>query len=193
MWIGIGTVSNPELQKQILEETLFDWTCPVCGYKAQMVYPLIYHDRAKGLMIYLAPGSSSEELSGILSQYPQMEQVMRRKVPTLAALKEKILIFDAGLDDVAVEMVKSALTELVEKKYQCKVTAGYFMAADESLDYIGFAFFVEGLEHPVRQGTALEAYHKSVEILKSLRYEDGPGFDVVDQELAANLLEEYQD
>lgn len=195
MWIGISAGANPELRQKILNETLYDWTCPECGYEAELVYPLIYHDKQREFMVFVSPSSCNcrEEAEGIQGKYPQIEGVRKRLVPSLAGLKEKILVFEAGFNDVAVEMVKSALLELVEKKRGRKVLEGYFMTADHAVNYIGFAFFLEGTEKPVRQGTGLDAYEKSLEIVRSLHYTDSPDFDIVDVKLAETLLDEYQE
>ena len=42
MWPGINAEVNPNLREQVLQETLFNWTCPACGYVAQMAYPCLY-------------------------------------------------------------------------------------------------------------------------------------------------------
>ena len=195
MWIGISAGSNPELRQKILSETLYAWKCPECGYEAELVYPLLYHDKQRGFLVLVSPSSCSckEAAEGVQGKYPQLEDVKKRLVPSLAGLKEKILIFEAGLNDAAVEMVKSALLELVEKKRGRKALEGFFMTADRDVDYIGFAFFLDGVDKPVRQGTGLEAYEKSLEIVRSLHYTDGPDFDVVDLQLAETLLDEYQE
>ena len=31
MWPGINAEVNPNLREQVLQETLFNWTCPACG------------------------------------------------------------------------------------------------------------------------------------------------------------------
>ncbi len=55
MWPGINAEVNPNLREQVLQETLFNWTCPACGYVAQMAYPCLYHDKGRKLMVYLVP------------------------------------------------------------------------------------------------------------------------------------------
>ncbi len=192
LWTGVSAAANPELRRMILEESLFDWTCPACGGKTRLLYPMLYHDRPKGLMVYLAPAGGGEDLDAVAGQFPGLRAVCKRRVETPAELKEKILIFEAGLEDTAVELVKLALRETLEKKYHCRMRESYFMAASQRLRYLGCAFFPEGVEGPVRRGTSLDAYWRALEILQDLGYQDGPGFDTVDARLAAQLLEEYQ-
>ena len=118
MWPGINAEVNPNLREQVLQETLFNWTCPACGYVAQMAYPCLYHDKGRKLMVYLVPNGGKEELDAVDVDraFPQIGYVQKRVVSSLAELKEKILIFEAGLDDRAVELVKWALSAVVEKK-----------------------------------------------------------------------------
>ena len=97
-------------------------------------------------MIYLIPNGGKTELDAVDVDhaFPQIGYVQKRVVSSLAALKEKILVFEAGLDDRAVELVKLALASVVEKKDGQKPQEGYFSFADEEKNRIGFVFFFPG-------------------------------------------------
>ena len=58
----ISAGENPDLRQRVLDETLFDWKCPECGYEAQLVYPCLYHDSLGGLEAVLP--DVSEEIYG---------------------------------------------------------------------------------------------------------------------------------
>lgn len=195
MWPGIDSQANAELRLRILRETLFDWKCPSCGYDAQLLYPCIYHDKERRFLICIVPSGCSgqktiEEFSG---KYPQIANIKKRVVNSLCEMKEKILLFEAGLDDVPAEIVKFALAELVEKKRGRKVRSGFFCAAGKEEDYIGFTFFLEGSDQPITQGTRLSVYREAVKIVESTGYRESGEFIRVDRMLAENLLEEYQE
>lgn len=193
MWPGMNIVSNPELREKVLNQTLFDWNCPSCGYQAQLVYPCLYHDKNRQLMICVAPNGNTEALKDLDRQFPQLSGVKKRLVSNLAELKEKVLIFEAGLDDVAVELVKLALTEIVRKKHGSKTAFGLFSAADTVANHIGFSFFFEGVEQPVYQGTRMDVYQKSVEIVTNIHFQESDTeFLCVNSDLAQKLLDEYQ-
>lgn len=49
---------KPELRRDILRESMFDWECLHCGYTAQMAYPMIYHDPMNAFMICLRPSGA---------------------------------------------------------------------------------------------------------------------------------------
>lgn len=196
MWPGINAQDSPDLRERLLGETLFDWTCPKCGYRARLLYPCLYHDRDRKFMIYLAPSGSPGELEAVnvSEKFPRLSAVKKRVVATLPRLKEKVLIFEAGLDDYAVELVKFALTDVMNEKYGKQAESCYFCYADEAEDRIGFSFVFAGEETPVSRGTRLDAYEKSLEIVRSSGVPDrGPGFLTVDAEAARRILDEYRE
>lgn len=194
MWPGICAQDDPELRARALDETLFDWKCPGCGYSAQFVYPCLYHDRDREFMIYLAPNGSGTEFQpvDVSEKFPQLAEVKKRVVASPAELKEKILIFEAGLDDLAVELVKYALAGVLEEKCGKKAVHGYFSYADDGENRIGFVFFPEGQNTPVLRKTNMDAYRKSLEIVRKLHRPGGNCFQPVDSLTARDMLEEYR-
>ena len=195
MWPGINAEKSPELKALVLDETLFDWKCPACGYEAQLVYPCLYHDKSKKFMIYVVPNGNDCTLQSVdvSEEFPQFHEITKRVVTSLTGLKEKILIFEAGLDDLAVELVKLALTDVACKKHNRSVTSGYFCFADEQAGRIGFSFFLEGEKEPVHQDTRMDVYHKSLEIVESVGALAADGeFKAVDSEVAQKVLREYR-
>ncbi len=195
MWTGIDIQANPELRLRVLNETLFDWKCPACGYDAQLLYPCLYHDKERRFLLCISPAGSSGQaaVADAVQKYPQAASVKKRIVSSLCEMKEKVLLFEAGLDDVPAEVVKFALAELVEKKRGRKVHSGFFCAAAQDEDYIGFTFFLEGLEQPITQGTRLSVYSEALKIVQSTGYREDGSFLRVDRALAQRLLEEYQE
>lgn len=196
MWPGINAEENPELRARVLDETLFDWECPKCGYRAQFMYPCLYHDPGRGFMVYAVPNGSGKEFQpvDIAEKFPQLTGLKKRVVPTLAQLKEKVLIFEAGLDDIAVELVKYALEGVLRKKYGKETENAYFCYADEAENRIGFSFFLEGEEKPVQRVTRLDAYRKTLEIVKNTENPvAGGSFAPVDSVTAEKILEKYRE
>ena len=59
-------------------------------------------------------------------EYADIEGVTRRLVGSFNELKEKIHIFESGLDDKVIEVVKAALKDVVEKRTEETVLGGYF-------------------------------------------------------------------
>ena len=124
-----------------------------------------------------------------LTGNPAVRALKKRSVKNPQELKEKILIFEAGLDDAAVELVKNAIVTVVRKNLDGNVHA-YFCAATE--EELRFALFVKGRQEPVYQTTKMAVYRQSQEVLRTLDYKSPDDFAVVNSKLAQSLLDEYK-
>lgn len=186
MYTSINAKENPELKKKALEETIFDWRCQRCGYFAAMAYPFLYLDPEAQYAICVTPGGRG----AAVEPTEQVKDFVKRRVKNLAELKEKILIFDTGLDDVAVEVVKNALCTIIKNKYNANRVHAYFSRATGN--DLEFAIFVPGQPDPVYHSTRMEVYLQSQEVLRTLDFVDPPGFAVIDARLARRILEQYQ-
>lgn len=193
LWPGADAARNPELRARVLSETMFDWSCPECGYAARFLYPFLYHDPERNFMVYLSPNGGECGEVDLETEFPQLRGVAKRLVTTPEALKEKVLIFEAGLDDRAVELVKFALSGVLDRKHGKKTAAGYFCYADEPKDEIGFSFLLEGEAEPVRRHTRMEAYRRSLEIVKNAGPSREDGFFPVDGMTAQKILDDYHE
>ena len=193
MWSGINAEVNPNLRLSVLDESLFDWRCPQCGYEAMLAYPCLYHDKGRRFMIYILPGKPDPaKAAGIGAQFPQLRGVRKRVTGSLATLKEKILLFEDGLDDRAAELVKLLLAMVLERGKGKRVEQGFYCSSDEAADRIGFSFFVEGEEEPVRRMTSFAAYRQALSIVQNLLPPDGEEFLVVNEKYARDLLYSYR-
>ena len=185
MYTSVNAEENPELRRDILRESIFDWECRHCGYTAQMAYPMIYHDPAHGFMVCLRPSGAVSKAEPI----PAVRGLIKRSVKNPQELKEKILIFEAGLDDAAVELVKNAIVTVLKRSIEGNVHA-YFCAADEN--EMRFAIFVRGRQDPVYQTTQMAVYRQSQEVFRTLDYKEPDDFAVVNSQLAQRLLDQYK-
>ena len=193
MWTGINAEVNPNLRAQVLDETLFDWKCPQCGHEATLAYPCLYHDKGRRFMVYVLPQEPDEQkAAGIAAQFPQLRGVRKRVTGSLASLKEKILLFEDGLDDRAVEFVKLLVSLVLERSSGKRVTQGLYVFSDEERERIGFLFSLEGEEQPVHRVTSFSAYHKASAIVEFLLPPDGGDFLLVDESFARRLFERYR-
>ena len=94
---SVNVQLNPELKAAVKDGTLFVHECPHCGKAVLSTGAFLYHDPQEHLLIAL----SATELSA-----EGLEGYTCRRVATVGELIEKVNIFDAGLDDVVVEMCK---------------------------------------------------------------------------------------
>ena len=186
LFASINAKENPELKRRVLDETLFDWRCTRCNYFAAMAYSFLYTDPDAGYIICVTPAGEGS----VTEPTQEIQDFTKRSVRNLAELKEKILIFDAGFDDVAVELVKNALCTIIWKTYQVDRVHGYFSRVNNG--EMEFAIFLPRKYEPVYHSTKLEVYRQSQEVLRSLDFVDPQGFAKVDSRLARKILEEYQ-
>lgn len=187
LWTGIRAGEDSELREKILQENFFNWECPECGYASELLYPCLYSDRERNFVLFHCPqesGFRSEEL-------PELSGTRRRLVSSPLELREKILIFESGLDDRAIELVKYAIGELLLQKTGARVRQGYYTEMDQQENRIGFTFFVEGAERPLQRTVQLAVYEKIREVARLF----GPpetGFFRMDSEAAKEIMEKYK-
>lgn len=185
---GINAAENPEFKQKILDETLFDWQCGRCGYTAQMSYPLVYHDPKGGYMVALYRTGTK---ANAVEAGPEISHLVKRRVKNLAELKEKILIYDAGLDDVAVDLNKNALCTIIKESYSTNKIKAYFSRLCDD-GGIEFAIFLGGRQEPVYHATKKEVYDQSAEVLRALNFSETNEFLRVGPTLAGKILERYK-
>lgn len=115
IWQSINTKLNPQAKEELLSGKLFAYTCPKCKKVHYVNYGLLYHQMEKQLMIYYA--ISKEDEKEILDTFDKMENgdmlpgmestdYTLRVVHSQNQLREKAYIFDIGLDDRVVEIMK---------------------------------------------------------------------------------------
>lgn len=105
---SINISENPELKAKVRDGSLFLWECPHCGQVNLAKYETLYHDPQARLMVWLMPeGEISEtQMQAITMHTKAMGDYTLRRVNDMGSLMEKVLIRDAGLDDVVLEMCK---------------------------------------------------------------------------------------
>ncbi len=118
VYSSINTADNPELKAKVMDGSLFLWECPHCGQVNLARYETLYHDPVKKVMFWLIPkGEISEtQMQAITMHTKAMGGYTLRRVNDMGSLMEKVLIAEAGLDDVVLEMCKYVTKlEMVQK------------------------------------------------------------------------------
>ena len=105
---SINISDSPELKDKVRDGSLFLWECPHCGQMNLARYETLYHDPSRKLMVWLIPSGeiSETQMQAITMHTKAMGGYTLRRVNDMGSLMEKVLICDAGLDDVVVEMCK---------------------------------------------------------------------------------------
>lgn len=118
VWQSVNTVINPETKTAVRDLSLFKFVCPHCGKQSIVHYDILYHQMEDKMMIQVS--HDDEALSKVYSMFSGTDDhdslgltkefrengFLLRIVRSLNQLLEKLAIFDAGLDDRIVEILK---------------------------------------------------------------------------------------
>jgi hypothetical protein len=197
LYTSVNVTARRDLRAQAMNESLFKWTCKNCGYTARLTYPVLYNDMKNRFMVYLIPKIEHFQLAdkALEEEFKNLKHINKRIVPDFNSFKEKIFIFESGLDDMAVELTKLAISEAVAAKHNIPdVTEGYLSMYNSENNTMGFTYFVGEEKRPYVQSARLEIYGKSVSVVNELAVKDKnlKGFIRIDREWAENILYRYK-
>lgn len=115
IWQSLNATLNPEAKADMMESCLFEHKCPKCGHVDSYTYDLLYHDMESMLMIQLC--ESEECVADYIAMFDDLskktddlikmdDDYTLRLVNSRNNLREKVYIFDQGLDDRIIELMK---------------------------------------------------------------------------------------
>lgn len=117
--------------------------CPKCKNAITVLDIMVFHDMAKKLMIFFFPENSGtlEQHQTFVDKYDYPKGYTIRIVEaTYNDFKEKILIFENGLNDCAVELYKSVIVN--EKLKDTSIREAHILFDKQSIPQ-GFAFYTD--------------------------------------------------
>lgn len=192
----INATTDPQFRDKLLNGQIFNFQCVGCGYEATLKYPVLYNDMKNRFMVYYIPNVDMDHVvdEKLEREYAELSDVKKRLAGSFNAFKEKIHIFESGLDDRAIELTKLAVSKVVEKKTSEKVNEVYFSIYSAEKNTIGFTFFLGDKNEQYVQTTRLEIYQKSEEIVRSFDNlaEADNGFVMVDKSWAEVVFYRYK-
>ena len=111
----VNARKDPELRDKLIEGTLFEFTCPRCGYTASLVNPCLYLDPAHHASIYLVISDDmAEGVSGMFDDLGLEDTPVGRSLKRIVFdrhdLRGRAITLDEGLDDRAIEILKIAVS-----------------------------------------------------------------------------------
>ena len=116
VWSSITVKDSPDLKEDLLHGKINIFRFPSCHQAALMPSPMLYHDEEKKLMISFTPCADSVQEQQLYDnvmkastesgELDKLEGYNLRFVTDFNELLEKLLIFDSGLNDKAVEVIK---------------------------------------------------------------------------------------
>lgn len=108
---SINVSSNPELKEKVVDGEVFVTECPHCGHRDLLKYNMLYHDPEGKLILCLSDTEFHSD---------GMEGYTCRLVEDAGSLIEKIKIFDAGLDDITMEICKLVTCQELGKEVELR-------------------------------------------------------------------------
>ena len=123
MWQSVNVDLDPTEKERIKNGTFNIVECPFCGHKAKTEYTCLYHDMKGKKQVYVLPDDFDSQLkevntfvTGLKTDEFGVSQLANegysfRAVHDFNELREKVIIWDEGLDDRAVELYKAVMYE----------------------------------------------------------------------------------
>ena len=129
VWSSITVKDSADLKKDLLEGRVNIFRCPNCAQAGLMPHPMLYNDEDKRLMITFSPADDAvvkqqlfekvQSASKESGELEKLEGYNLRFVSDYNELLEKILIFDNGFNDKAIEVIKlMILSQDIDKSEQ---------------------------------------------------------------------------
>lgn len=116
LWQSLTVSDSLDLKQALLKGELNVLICKDCGSRAIVPTPLLYHDEEKKLMLSFMPTENAEEankqfesIKSSSKESGELEELKGynlRYISDYNTLLEKLLIFDSGLSDKTIEVIK---------------------------------------------------------------------------------------
>jgi hypothetical protein len=129
---------DQELKQKVMDNSYFTLHCDGCNTVLPIGYRCTYNDLERRYLLWLMPNDGERESKEVEAYHKRLEtdNALRlaqngyrfRLVANSNDLREKILIFDAGLDDRVIELMKLAYVPSIRKKCgtESKIVGFYF-------------------------------------------------------------------
>ena len=154
IWESLNSILNHDEVEQLLEGTLFMHECPECHSTIELTYPCLYNDmQAHAMVQYIVDEKDTDEAIQTIEKLQKDDDaaeetalVRTRIVTSHNALREKVLLFRDGLDDMAVEALKAVIMNrfIDEGQIQNGADADVFYSGLTEAGDLVLAFIVDG-------------------------------------------------
>lgn len=110
---------NPALRKKVRAKELFKARCPHCQGTASVAYSFMYLEN--GFLFHVVQDETDFQNTGRIIENetdfpPELKGLHHRLLHTREELLEKLAIFDAGLDDRIIELLKVVCSISLQKQ-----------------------------------------------------------------------------
>lgn len=108
VWPTLNISLDPEMKSKVLDQSLFRFSCSRCHHVANVFFRCLYHDMDTHTMVWLVEeGADTEEIQNVMTSLPFACQEYRLRIArSINELVEMVMMVDAGLNDLAIQVVK---------------------------------------------------------------------------------------
>ena len=170
----VNVKENPELKASVLNGDIFLQECPRCGRRHLVGGPLVYLDPDEGVLVMLSDKPLTLADTGGYTA---------RLVSRAGDLVEKVKIFDAGLDDRAIEMCKYVTKQEAGKPMDLK-----FLRLDGADNELVFTYPAGGQMELLAVGFNVYEDCRGIIARNPVVAERAKGLAVIDEAWVAALL-----
>ena len=185
-WPVVDSFDEPLIAEQVMDRTLFMYTCEKCGTPNLVAYNCIYHDALFNKVIMLCAYPEDMDLCvEIVDEVCERTSSDGRVVETVDALCEKARIFSCELDDRAVELVKCSWLKKAGEDIEDLAFAEVFFLDELDNGDLHFAVFApEGDMGLFVRRSIYEAFALEVQMMEI----EAPASHMVDHKWASHVL-----
>ena len=170
----VNVKENPELKASVLGGDIFLQECPRCGRRHLVGGPLVYLDPDEGVLIMLSDKPLAMADTGGYTA---------RLVSRAGDLIEKVKIFDAGLDDRAIELCKYVTKQEAGKPMDLK-----FLRLDGADNELVFTYPAAGQMELLGVGFNVYEDCRGIIARNPRVAERAAGLAVIDENWVSSLL-----
>lgn len=153
VWDCVELPQDQEQKEHIMNNRFFNAECRDCNISFPIGYKCIYNDMERKYLLWFLPRLAEEEQKEVDAYNERLKTDSRlqlaqggyryRIVRSVSELREKILIFDEGLDDRYIETMKTVYIPVIKKKIaaDCRVTGMYLNKVQGNKGYVFLVVF----------------------------------------------------
>lgn len=198
VWTKVELPYDAAQREQVLNNTFFKVRCRECETVFTIAYKSQYNDMERKYLLWVAPGMDEKTQKEIEAYNQELRTDNRlrlaqggyryRIVRNDNELREKVIIFDEGLDDRYIETLKIVYVPLIKNKVgkETAITGMYFDRKATG----GYQFIVTFANKPPMCANAnMEIYKDMTEKLKDVAESNTPdGLCRIDADWALKVM-----
>ena len=191
VWMIVDAAHNTKTRQKIANGTFFNQKCKCCGSVFEVTYPMLIQDDINGYLVHYTKTVSQE-----LVAYSSLKHVNESKIANGHKLRivnspdrfsEKVRIFESGLDDRVIDIMKVAIIESIKTEIELGRINDVIWNVNESGNFI---FDIIGDKtHTV--GVRKDFYNYLEDKCKSFLNKNEMSTTIVDMSWAIDFMENY--